>query len=246
MPMTSPRMLTRGPPELPRLMAASVWMKRRKLAPGSVCRSLVEMMPAVNLCSRPNGEPPASTPSPTRPASGGPRGTAGQLAARVHLDDGDVGLLVGADDRAAQLLARLELDHDARHALDDVVVGEDDPLRVDDEAAPDPARGAADAAGDLGERGGEGFGRAGDLGGRGRRVVERGDARAAEHRADGDADDEAGRRQRRDPHAELAQDLALRLSRLALRDLQHRAVPPSNSFRSREGHAGNAPRVQGF
>src|SRR5919199_236606 len=146
MPMTSPRMLTRGPPELPRLMAASVWMKRRKLAPGSVCRSLVEMMPAVNLCSRPNGEPPASTPSPTRPASGGPRGTAGQLAARVHLDDGDVGLLVGADDRAAQLLARLELDHDARHALDDVVVGEDDPLRVDDEAAPDPARGAAGAA----------------------------------------------------------------------------------------------------
>src|SRR2546423_11269841 len=69
-----------------------------------------------------------------------------EVSARVHLDDGDVGLLVGADYVAAQLLARLELDHDARHVLDDMGVREDDALRVNYEAAPDAARRTARVA----------------------------------------------------------------------------------------------------
>ena len=63
MPITSPRMLISGPPELPGLMATSVWMKGRK-SPVSRCLALT--MPAVTVFSRPNGEPMAMTHSPTR------------------------------------------------------------------------------------------------------------------------------------------------------------------------------------
>src|SRR5205085_6642668 len=66
--------------------------------------------------------------------------------------------------------------------------------------------GRLDAARDFGEGGGEGFGRSRDLrGARGRGVVERDGARAAEHRADAYSSDEARRGEGRDPHTELAQ-----------------------------------------
>ncbi|MDT4852089.1 hypothetical protein FQZ97_863090 [compost metagenome] len=63
MPITSPRMLISGPPELPGLIATSVWMNGRK-SPVSRCLALT--MPAVTVFSSPNGEPMAITHSPTR------------------------------------------------------------------------------------------------------------------------------------------------------------------------------------
>ncbi len=63
MPMTSPRILINGPPELPGLTATSLWISGRY---SPVSRDLAEMMPAVTVFSRPNGEPIASTHSPTR------------------------------------------------------------------------------------------------------------------------------------------------------------------------------------
>ncbi len=72
MPMTWPAMSTSGPPELPGLMAASVWMKRwnwaRSMlpAPGSsMARFLAETMPAETVWERPKGLPMARTQSPT-------------------------------------------------------------------------------------------------------------------------------------------------------------------------------------
>ena len=64
MPTTSPCMLTSGPPELPGLMAASVWRKSSN-GPWPICRALALMIPAVTVAWSPNGEPTAMTQSPT-------------------------------------------------------------------------------------------------------------------------------------------------------------------------------------
>jgi hypothetical protein len=79
-PMTSPRTLTSGPPELPGLIAASVWMKSWMLLcerPGRFsARPLALMIPCVTVNVRfsPSGLPTASTHSPTRAASLSPNG----------------------------------------------------------------------------------------------------------------------------------------------------------------------------
>jgi hypothetical protein len=98
-PMTSPFMLSSGPPELPGLMAASVWMKCWNWpgAPWSMVRFLAEMMPAVTVCAKANGLPMASTQSPTCAVSELPILT-GQRRAGVDLDHGEVGGFIDADD----------------------------------------------------------------------------------------------------------------------------------------------------
>src|SRR5947209_3783710 len=60
MPITSPRMLKSGPPELPGLMATSVWMKGTKFSCGSE-RPFALTIPAVTVFSKPNGEPMATS-----------------------------------------------------------------------------------------------------------------------------------------------------------------------------------------
>src|SRR6056297_1044850 len=65
MPTTRPSVSIRGPPELPRLIATSDWMK------GTYCccpwvLPFALTMPAVTLCSNWNGEPMAITHSPGR------------------------------------------------------------------------------------------------------------------------------------------------------------------------------------
>ena len=85
MPITSPRMLTSGPPEFPGLIAASVWMKSEiAYWPGSRLRSsrpprpLALMIPAVTVKSSPSGLPIASTHSPIRAPVSSPRATVGK------------------------------------------------------------------------------------------------------------------------------------------------------------------------
>src|SRR5882672_517177 len=64
MPITSPERLNIGPPELPRLIDASVW---RKSSYGLewISRAVAEMIPDVTVPPRPKGLPIASTQSPT-------------------------------------------------------------------------------------------------------------------------------------------------------------------------------------
>ena len=66
-PMTLPCMLSSGPPELPWLIAASVWIESSivKLFGDVIWRCSALTMPAVTVSSRPNGLPIATTPSPT-------------------------------------------------------------------------------------------------------------------------------------------------------------------------------------
>jgi hypothetical protein len=78
MPTTSPRALNSGPPELPGLMATSVWMKGTALSSGSE-RPLALTTPAVTVFSKPKGEPMASTHSPTLRSAMRPNLTTGRF-----------------------------------------------------------------------------------------------------------------------------------------------------------------------
>ena len=66
-PMTWPCALSSGPPELPGLIGASVWMTLSMLKPlGAVIeRCRADTTPVVSVRSRPNGLPIASVGSPT-------------------------------------------------------------------------------------------------------------------------------------------------------------------------------------
>src|SRR5437667_3248778 len=66
-PITFPCALRRGPPELPWLIAASVWMESSiaKLLGEVISRCSALTMPEVTVSWRPNGLPMATTLSPT-------------------------------------------------------------------------------------------------------------------------------------------------------------------------------------
>src|SRR5215470_4749554 len=127
MPTTSPDMFTRGPPEFPGLMAASVWRKSSK-GPWPMERPLALMMPAVTVCWRPNGEPPVAHLDFVRVAEGGRRvgGTA------LEAKHGEVGALVEADDLSLVLLALRRHHLDVGSALDHVRIGEADARGIHD------------------------------------------------------------------------------------------------------------------
>src|SRR5256885_8572526 len=67
-PTTRPCWSSSGPPELPGLMAASVWIvwSIEKLLGAWISRPSADTMPVVTVSSKPNGLPIATTGSPTR------------------------------------------------------------------------------------------------------------------------------------------------------------------------------------
>ena len=67
----------------------------------------------------------------------------------VHLDQGDVGVRVGADDPGPKTSTVRELDHDAIRPVDDVVVGQNAAIGIDDEACAGPSAGILAARGTL-------------------------------------------------------------------------------------------------
>ncbi len=71
-----------GPPELPGLMAASVWMYESKEAL-KIFRPFDETTPTVTVWSKCSGLPMAQTQSPTRKRSESPRGTTGSPSAVI-------------------------------------------------------------------------------------------------------------------------------------------------------------------
>ena len=116
MPTTSPSRSTSGPPELPGLIAASVWIagyvvswlgcgwRRPRAARRRPDGSVALTMPEVTVASRPNGEPIATTFSPTEILFDWPMLAGLQPGDALGLDHGEVGQRVGADD--ARLLGR--------------------------------------------------------------------------------------------------------------------------------------------
>src|SRR4029079_13154596 len=63
-----------------------------------------------------------------------------QIRRTLHLDERDVGLCVAADDLRLVLLAGRKADEDLVGVLDDVVVRDDEALRIDDEAGAEAPR----------------------------------------------------------------------------------------------------------
>ena len=150
MPTTSPARSTSGPPELPGLIAASVWMAGYVVSwpacpsasgalPTDTGRFRALTMPLVTVASRPNGEPIATTFSPTATCVERPIVAGVQAGHAVGLDHGEVGQRVGADDGRLLGGAVVEVHRDLA-ALpgdrDHVVVGEDLAVGADDDAGP--------------------------------------------------------------------------------------------------------------
>src|ERR1700742_1654432 len=122
MPTISPSRLRRGPPELPGLILASVWMYLRTRSPDSKRKwppvaPTPLMMPAVTVWSMPSGLPTAMAHSPMRLGD-----EAGRRALEAH--DADVGERVGAHDARRELALVGELERDLARAAHDVAVRE--------------------------------------------------------------------------------------------------------------------------
>ena len=137
MPMTSPVMPMSGPPELPGLIDASVWMKSdsRALPPGARILAAQGADDAaghgvVQAQGVADGEHALADLElvgvPQRHGLEGPVG--------LDLDQRDVGARVGADDPRVVLALVVEPDLDLGGAGDDVVVGQHVAVRVDDES----------------------------------------------------------------------------------------------------------------
>ena len=136
-PTTSPRALTSGPPELPGLIDASVCTAScRRPLPSRTSRSSALTMPAVTVPDRPNGEPTASTGSPTRVVPGCASASGRRPVDGRHPQHGDVAARV-ATDHLGRDPRPSGSDHDDRRRVADaqhVVVGDDVLVVVDREA----------------------------------------------------------------------------------------------------------------
>ena len=135
-PTSSPSMLSSGPPELPGLIAASVWI------------SALYDISLFSVTSRCNGADDADgdgvlvavgvADGDDRLADhqvvGGAQRHDGQRLGGVDLDEGQVGLGVAGDDAGRVHGAVGQADAQRVHVLDDVVVGDDVAARVDDDA----------------------------------------------------------------------------------------------------------------
>ena len=97
MPTSSPRALTSAPPELPALIAASVWMKSSKVVTPSWPRPVALTMPIVTVWLKPSELPIASTTSPTSSVSERPRRISGRFG-QVDLEQRELGFRVRADE----------------------------------------------------------------------------------------------------------------------------------------------------
>ena len=152
MPMTLPLGSSSGPPLLPGLIAVSVWMRlvRRAVldvdAPADG-RDDPARDRVGELAERAaDGDRLLADLDRRRVADRG-----GRQAGLVDLDDGEVGEGVDAVDRGVEGAAVLEVDGQLRRvAGDDVVVGEDEAVRVEDDARAGRRPGAGLAGGRIG------------------------------------------------------------------------------------------------
>jgi hypothetical protein len=148
MPITSPRMLSSGPPELPGFTATSVWMKgtaSRLGSPERFSRLVALMMPAVTVLLKPKGEPIAITHSPRAQLLGVADLHHRRLVASTLITATSL-RVVRADHLGDQLALVAEAHRDLLGVLDHVRVGDDEAVGGHDEAR-------AEAEGRSGPRG---------------------------------------------------------------------------------------------
>ena len=135
-PITSPRDETRGPPELPGLSAASVWITSSIIRPvvARIERPRAETTPAVTV--ELEAERVADRHHELATANGlgiaEPRGR--QVAGGIGADQRHVGVGVDADELRVGGSAIGVGEADILEAVDDMGVGDDQPVRRDHEA----------------------------------------------------------------------------------------------------------------
>ena len=127
MPTTWPAALTSGPPELPGLMAASVWIRPSSCSPSAVrSRSLADTIPRVTVGSPAEVQRVADGDDLVADAQVVGRPELGRLEAvdALDLDDGDVVVGRRADQGGGVVAAVGQHHRDLADAADDVGVGE--------------------------------------------------------------------------------------------------------------------------
>ena len=136
MPTTSPREDTSGPPELPGLSAASVWMTSSISRPERARseRPSAETTPVVTVDSKPSGLPIAITSWPRLSSLELPRVAAGSVTGASIAHEREIGVRVVADHARGQAAAVDGGHADARRAADHVAVGEHEPVGRDHDA----------------------------------------------------------------------------------------------------------------
>ena len=150
-PTTSPREDTSGPPELPGLSAASVWItssisrpvRERKLRPSA------ETTPVVTVDSKPSGLPMAITNWPRFNFLESPSGAAGKVTGSTMRIKRQIGVGIVADQTRGEVLAFGRRHLDARRGTGgaaragNVAVGQDQPIGRHHDAGAGAAAGAA-------------------------------------------------------------------------------------------------------
>ena len=116
MPITRPRASNSGPPELPWLIGASVWIASTSWysdVSAEIERCVAETTPTESDVSAPNGLPIAATGSPTvDPRRVAERKRRQRMELRIDAEDADVVEHVPADDLRRHDVAVAELDED--------------------------------------------------------------------------------------------------------------------------------------
>src|SRR5471032_1895761 len=130
MPSKLPLVSISAPPELPKLMAASVCMKFSKWLMCRLLRPSAEMMPMVTVWPTPKGLPMASTTSPTRACSAWPSTMTDSLPSDTLMTARSVSGSVPTTLAAAVRQRHL----DVVGRVDDVVVGQNIAVGADDDA----------------------------------------------------------------------------------------------------------------
>ena len=137
MPTSSPRALTSAPPELPALIAASVWMKSSNRAMSSWPRPVALTMPIVTVWLSPSELPIASTTSPTSSVSERPSADLGQVG-QVDLQQRELGVRILADELRHGDSAVGQLHENLVGVADHMPVRDDVACAIDDDAGAEP------------------------------------------------------------------------------------------------------------
>ena len=144
MPITWPREFSSGPPELPGLIAASVWMIPLIIRPFLALseRSRLLTIPEVSVRSSPNGLPRARIFWPTSTLDESPKVTGKSLSAGTWIRSTATSLEASAPTiLAGWAEPSKSVTRTAIGPLDDVKIGQDVALLVDDEPRARPGRG---------------------------------------------------------------------------------------------------------
>ena len=143
-PITSPCDETSGPPELPGLRAASVWMTSSIMRPllAAIERPRAEMTPAVTVELEAERVADGDDELAAAELLGIAEPRRRQVAGGVGADQREVGVGVLADELRIGRAALRVGQADVAEAVDDVAVGEDQAIRGDDEARAEAAAAA--------------------------------------------------------------------------------------------------------